>query len=115
MSKNRGFALAVFLLLMPVLAMMAWTFLRVGTVSRAQALQQEREIRALHAAEAGIRSYLFSGQLESFELNECEVRVTVTEAKVISTATARGSRRAFQIILHIEKGFVTERMSNEED
>jgi len=115
MRGQRGFALAVVLLLMPVLAMMAWTFLKVGSVARAQSLQEERSIRALHAAEAGIRLYLATATSQDFDLNDCKVQVAISQGRVISTATPTGSPQSMRIILEVDRGFVTRRLTNEED
>ena len=114
MRTQRGFALAVFLALMPVVAIMAWTFLKVGSVTRAQAIGEERAVRALHAAEAGIRSYIATGQPSSFELNDCQVQVVVGESEVVSRATPKRGIQTVSISLELDRGFVTRRRTNEE-
>lgn len=112
--RERGFALATVLLLLPVMALMAWTYLSVGTTTRAQALLQERNIRALHAAEAGLRKYLADGQSQAFEMNDCEVTVNISDAKIISSARPEGGTRSTTVFLEVERGFVMRRMTNEE-
>lgn len=113
--KKRGFALGVVLSLLPVLTLMAWTFLEFGTVSRARALAGEADIRGLHAAEAGIRYYAVTGQTGEFEINGCEVQVTQQSTTLISRATAKNQGHVFEIVLETEKGFVTRRRTNEKD
>lgn len=104
----------MFLMLMPVLALMAWTYLKVGSATRAQAVAEERNIRALHAAEAGVRRYLFSGETGDFELNDCRVTVTALESSLVFRATPRGSRRSLAITLQTSQGYVVGRTTNEE-
>ncbi|MCA9796136.1 MAG: hypothetical protein KC910_30220, partial [Candidatus Eremiobacteraeota bacterium] len=67
--KNRAFALACFLILVPILTAMAWAFLEFSTFARKEAVIQERRVRAYQAAEAGIRYYRSFGQPVEFELN----------------------------------------------
>jgi hypothetical protein len=112
MRHNRGFALAVFLLLMPIVATMAWTYLKVGSVTRIEALREARSVNELHAAEAGIRFYLTTGETKTFELNGCQVEVAVLDSKVVSTA--RGGAEQTSVVLEVEKGYVTRRLTNEE-
>lgn len=111
--KTRGFALGVVLSLLPVLTLMAWTFLEIGSVNRATALQAEARVRGLHAAEAGIRHYLATGQPSSFEMNECEVVVELVESNLVATARPIRRGHPVQIVLETEKGFVTSRRTNE--
>ena len=111
--KCRGFALGVVLSLIPVLTLMAWTYLEFGSVSRVAALNAEAEVRAFHAAEAGIRYFLASGQASDFELNGCRVQVWSDDSRLVSTARAKRKKVSFEIVLETEKGFVTRRWTNE--
>lgn len=113
MKNVRGFALGVFLLLLPVLTIMAWTFLKVAGGCRIEAVTAERRVRGLQAAEAGIRSYLSTGQPIKFELNECDVTVQVYDGRLVSTAEIQRSQEAVAVILEIEAGYVTRRRTNE--
>lgn len=113
MRRRRGFALGVFLLLLPVLTLMAWTFLKVGGGCRAQAVVAERRARGLQAAEAGIRYYLATGRTDGFELNDCDVVFTLSESTVVSTAVIHHSRERFAVSLDVSAGFVTGRRTNE--
>ena len=114
MRKERGFALAIVLVLLPVMALMAWTYLSIGTTTRAQALYEERKIRSYHAAEAGIRRYLGEGRADNFKMNGCEVTIRVSDTRIISTATPATTTRPTSIILEVEKGFVVRRLTNDE-
>ena len=112
--NRRGFALAIFLMLMPIIALMAWTYLKVGSATRAQAVAEEREIRALQAAEAGVRRYLFTGETKEFEMNDCRVTVTTLDSSLIFRALPAGSRRSLSITLQTSQGYVVGRTTNEE-
>jgi hypothetical protein len=111
--KCRGFALGVVLSLIPVLTLMAWTYLEFGTMGRVAALNSEAEIRGFHAAEAGIRYYLTTGQASDFEMNECWVHVSLIDTRLVSRASAKRKNVSFEIVLETEKGFVTKRRTNE--
>lgn len=111
--KRRGFALGVVLALLPVLTLMAWTYLEFGTVSRGAALLREAEVQGLHAAEAGIRYYLATGKESTFEMNGCDVRVSLMGSNLVSRATSQRKKASFEIVLESEKGFVTRRKTNE--
>ena len=114
-GRLRGYALGVVLSLLPVLTLMAWTFLEFGTVSRAKALAAEADIRGLQAAEAGVRLYMATGEAGNFELNDCEVQVSLQNPTLISRATTKRSGHIFEIVLETEKGFVTRRRTNEKN
>ena len=113
--RERGFALGVVLSLLPVLTLMAWTFLEFGTVSRAKALAGEADIRGLQAAESGIRLFMATGEARNFEINDCEVQVSLQNTTLISRATTKRSGHIFEIALETEKGFVTRRRTNEKN
>jgi hypothetical protein len=113
--KRRGFALGVVLSLIPVLSLMAWTYLEFGTVSRVTALNKEAEIRALHAAEAGIRYYLATGTETRFEMNGCRVQVSLSDTSLVSRAVVERPWAIFEVVLETEKGFVTRRKTNEQN
>lgn len=113
MRRMRGFALGVFLLLLPVLTLMAWTFLKVGSGCRAEAVVAERRVRGLQAAEAGIRYYLATGRTDGFELNDCDVAFTTSNTTIVSTAVIHHSRERCAVTLDISAGFVSGRRTNE--
>lgn len=94
---------------------MAWTYLKVGTATRAQAVDEERKVRALHAAEAGIRRYLYTGQTTSFWMNDCKVSVIAADANLTFQALPTGSKRATTITLQTYQGYITGRNTNEEN
>ncbi len=114
MKRSQGFALAIFLAMVPVIATIAWTFLKFSSITRTQSIGHERQIRALQAAEAGIRLYIASGEAAHFEMNECEVNVTLQNASLISTAQSFRGVRPVVIKLDVDRGFVTRRSTNEE-
>lgn len=99
---------------MPVITIMAWTFLSVGGVTRAKAVDEEIEVRALHAAEAGLRFYLATGETKRFEMNDCEVELNIFDSRVVSTAIVKRSRKATSVSVRLERGFTVERKTNEE-
>ena len=99
---------------MPILALMAWTYLKVGSAARAQAVAEERKIRALQAAEAGIRRYLLTAETKPFTMNDCEVTVTTLDTSIVFRAHAKGSIKAFTITLQTDRGYFVGRTSNEE-
>jgi hypothetical protein len=100
---------------MPVVALLAWTYLKVGSVTRAQALREEQGIRTLHAAEAGIRSYLATGQIGPMELNDCQVKILVSDTKVVCSAYPIRGRHKTSVTLWVESGFVMRRTTNDEN
>lgn len=110
---NRAFALASFLVVVPILTAMAWAFLEFSAFARKEALGQERRLRAYQAAEAGIRYYRAFGQPTEFELNDCQVRVTRQDGLVRSQAWARRSRVSVTIALETADGTVVRRSCSE--
>ncbi|MGE0493199.1 MAG: hypothetical protein AB7S38_28575 [Vulcanimicrobiota bacterium] len=111
--KNRAFALASFLVLVPILTAMAWAFLEFSAFARKEALVQERRVRAYQAAEAGLRYYRISGQPIEFELNDCAVTVSQQDALVRSQARDQRSRVSVTIALETSGGTVVRRSCSE--
>ena len=109
--------MVIFLALTPIVAIMAWTFLKVGTVTRVQALEEERRIRATFAAEGVLRYALLSGQSKSeIELNGCKANVTVQTASLEATAEPdEAPTQGAHIQLSLDKGFVSKRSTDEKD
>jgi hypothetical protein len=99
----------------PVLAVMAWTFLKVGTATRVQALKQERRIRAFQAAEAALRCHLLSGQPARLELNGCHARAWLANGKIEANATPdENPSGSVTITLELDRGYVIRRLTNED-
>ena len=105
--------MVIFLAITPIVALMAWTFLKVGTATRVQALAEERRVRALHSAEAALRYYLLSGQPVSLQLNNCQASASLDGAVRASAAPKDDSRISVSIELQLERGFVTRRVCHE--
>lgn len=107
--------MAIFLVMTPVVALLAWTFLTVGSTTRNRAIGEERRVRALQAAEAAIRYHLYTGKSGVFELNGCRTRVGVTGATVEAVAVPEeNGLQTVSVKLELERGFVIGRSTNEE-
>jgi hypothetical protein len=115
MRKRRaGFAMAIFLAMTPIVTIMAWTFLKVGTVTRLQSIEEERRIRGLHSAEAAMRYHMLSGQPVSFELNRCQASANLIDGKIQASASPKENARNYvRLSLELDRGFVTRRYSDE--
>lgn len=115
LRNSRGFALVIFLALTPIVTIMAWTFVRIGTVTRAQALAEERKIRALFAAEAALRCHLLSGQPQSFELNGCQAEASSANGTITGLARPLEHHdQGMTITLKTDRGIVVGRTTDEE-
>ena len=105
--KRRGFALFLSLIMVVVVSVMTWAFMEFGFKNRLDSLRGEARIRAFHAAEAGVRYYLATGQTRSFEMNGCRVSMRVNENNFeCSASTPKGYA---SITLVTENGVVVER------
>lgn len=115
-QASRGFALVIFLALTPIVTVMAWTFVSIGTVTRAQALAEERRIRALFAAEAALRCHLLSGQPQSFQLNGCKAEASSANGGITGQARPlEFPRQGINITLRTDRGIVVGRTTDEEE
>jgi hypothetical protein len=108
--------MGVFLALAPIVVMMAWTFLKVGSAIRVEGLREERRIRAFHTAEAALRCFLATGQPASVKLNGCGGSALLQDGKVV--AWARPDENEFdghvRIELELDRGFVIGRNAYED-
>lgn len=109
-----GFALAVFLILAPLLAVMAWTFVCVATETRNQALAAERRLRALHSAESALRYHLVSGVKAELTLNGTRALCQTAGGNISASAVCQDDeRRSVTIGLTLSGGFAGGRTHRE--
>ena len=106
--------MAIFLAMTPVVAVMAWTFLKVGSVTRIQSIGQERRIRALHAAEGALRYHLLTGQPVNIKLNGCDASALLSGSIQASAVSTENRHSAVRISLELDKGFVKKRFASEQ-